>query len=168
MIFNRLMLLQDFILMFGEDVSGKLPERWQTTIKKNIIQRCWKLPSNSRLKEHLLAADPPENPTEADLDFCKQFVLLHSNLKYINMCKPLHISIVYEAGLRFKSKPQRHWNVWLSLTLQICWCCRFGQWLVLQMHLIPPSAQGCKKTGKVSASQPKKHFVAFKKVGIFP
>ena len=74
--------------MFGEDVSDKLLQRWSTTFKKKIIQQCRKLPSTSELEEHLLAADPPEDGTEVDVDFGELFVvLLHSDLKYINMYK---------------------------------------------------------------------------------
>lgn len=59
---------QDFILMFGETASMKLLERWQTTFKQKIIQQCWKLPGLNEMKELLLAADPPEDGPEADLD----------------------------------------------------------------------------------------------------
>ncbi|KAL3975967.1 kinesin family member 26 [Sarotherodon galilaeus] len=55
---------QDFVLMFGEDVSGRLLERWPTTFKRKIIQQGRKLPSTSDLKELLLAADSPEDATE--------------------------------------------------------------------------------------------------------
>lgn len=57
-------------MMFGDDASGKLLE---TTFKKKIIQQCRKLPSSSELEELLLAADPPEDGTEAD-DFGKLLV----------------------------------------------------------------------------------------------
>ena len=40
--------------------------------------------------------------------------------------------------------------------------------VLLLSHLIPPSAQGRKRPGKVSASQAEKHLVIFKKVYIFP
>lgn len=36
--------------------------------------------------------------------------------------------------------------------------------LLLLLHLIPPSARGREKPGKVSASQAEKHLVVFKKV----
>ncbi|KAJ8391377.1 hypothetical protein AAFF_G00090070 [Aldrovandia affinis] len=55
---------QDFVLMFGEGVSGKLLEKWPTAYKKKIIQECRKLPSTSELEELLLTADPPEDSTE--------------------------------------------------------------------------------------------------------
>ena len=85
--------------MFGEDISGKLLERWPTTFKTKIIQQCRKLPSISELEEHLLAADPPEDGTELDVDFGKLFVvLLNSDLKCINK---LHISIICKAGYSF-------------------------------------------------------------------
>ncbi|XP_068438419.1 uncharacterized protein, partial [Clinocottus analis] len=57
---------QDFVLMFGEEFSGKLLERWPTTFKKKIIQHCRKLPYITELEEHLLAADPPEDGTELE------------------------------------------------------------------------------------------------------
>ncbi|KAJ8390442.1 hypothetical protein AAFF_G00103770 [Aldrovandia affinis] len=60
---------QDFVLMFGEGVSGKLLEKWPTAYKKKIIQECRKLPSTSELEELLLTADPPEDSTERDADF---------------------------------------------------------------------------------------------------
>ncbi|CAI5650627.1 unnamed protein product [Oreochromis niloticus] len=59
---------QDFVLMFGEDVSGRLLERWPTTFKRKIIQQGRKLPSTSDLKELLLAADSPEDATEVNAD----------------------------------------------------------------------------------------------------
>ncbi|XP_078798016.1 uncharacterized protein LOC105357803 isoform X1 [Oryzias latipes] len=37
--------------------------------------------------------------------------------------------------------------------------------ILLLLHLIPPSAQGRKRPGKVSASQAEKHLVVFKKIG---
>ncbi|KAM8751483.1 uncharacterized protein AB9X84_013033 [Acanthopagrus schlegelii] len=37
--------------------------------------------------------------------------------------------------------------------------------IILLLHLIPPSAQGWKRPGKVSASQAEKHLVVFKKSG---
>ncbi|KAL3987727.1 hypothetical protein ACER0C_014842 [Sarotherodon galilaeus] len=58
---------QDFILMFGEDVSFRLLERWPTTFKRKIIQQGRKLPSTSDL-ELLLAADSPEDATEVNAD----------------------------------------------------------------------------------------------------
>ncbi|XP_027132283.1 uncharacterized protein LOC109136798 isoform X2 [Larimichthys crocea] len=57
---------QDFVLMFGEDVSGKFLEKWTTAFKKKIIQQCRKLPSTSELENLLLAADNPEDGTEVD------------------------------------------------------------------------------------------------------
>ncbi|XP_028292894.1 uncharacterized protein LOC114455712 [Gouania willdenowi] len=59
---------QDFVLMFGEDVSGKFLEKWTTTFKKKIIQQCRKLPSTSELEDLLLAADTPEDGIEVDDD----------------------------------------------------------------------------------------------------
>ncbi|XP_031155732.1 uncharacterized protein LOC116049837 [Sander lucioperca] len=105
---------QDFVLIFGEDTSSKLLERWPVTLKKKIIKQCRKLPSTSELEELLLAADPPEDGTELDVDF--------------------------------------GWDSDLSSVL-------------LLLHLIPPSAQGRKRPGKVSASQAEKHLVVFKKTG---
>ncbi|CAL8357059.1 unnamed protein product [Merluccius merluccius] len=105
---------QDFVLIFGEDVSGKFLEKWTTTFKKKIIQQCRKLPSTSELEDLLLAADNPEDGTEVDDD----------------------------SG----------WDNDLSSIL-------------LPLHLIPPSAQGCKRPGKMSASQAEKHLVVFKRTG---
>ncbi|XP_054906054.1 uncharacterized protein LOC129372662 [Poeciliopsis prolifica] len=59
---------QDFVLMFGEDVSGKFLEKWTTTFKRKIIQQCRELPTTSDLEELLLAADTPEDSTEVDND----------------------------------------------------------------------------------------------------
>ncbi|XP_014833635.1 PREDICTED: uncharacterized protein LOC106911361 [Poecilia mexicana] len=106
---------QDFVLMFGEDVSGKFLEKWTTTFKKKIIQQCRKLPTTSDLEELLLAADTPEDGTEVDDD--------------------------------------------------MSWDSDFSSILLL-LHLIPPSALGRKRPGKVSASQAEKHLVVFKKVCI--
>ncbi|XP_059214608.1 uncharacterized protein LOC131992914 [Centropristis striata] len=105
---------QDFILMFGEETSSKLLERWPVMFKKKIIQQCRKLPTTSELEELLLAADPPEDGTEVDVDF--------------------------------------GWDSDLSSIL-------------LLLHLIPPSAQGRKRPGKVLASQAEKHLVVFKRTG---
>ena len=62
---------QDFLLMFGEGVSGKFLERWPGTFKKKIIQQCRKLPNISELEVLLLAADPPLDGNEVDDDFGK-------------------------------------------------------------------------------------------------
>ncbi|XP_048854319.1 uncharacterized protein LOC125722176 isoform X2 [Brienomyrus brachyistius] len=105
---------QDFVLMFGKDVSGRFLERWPTTFKGKIIQQGRKLPSASDLEELLLAADPPEDATEVNADI--------------------------------------GWDSDLSTIL-------------LLLHLIPPSGQGRKRPGKVSASQAEKHLVVFKKTG---
>ena len=59
---------QDFVLMFGEDVSGKFLEKWTTTFKKKIIQQCRKLPSTSELEDLLLAADNLEDGIDVDDD----------------------------------------------------------------------------------------------------
>ncbi|XP_061922957.1 uncharacterized protein LOC133662807 isoform X3 [Entelurus aequoreus] len=60
---------QDFVLMFGENVSGKFVEKWPTTLKKKIIKQCRKLPSIAELEELLMAADPPEDGAEVNVDF---------------------------------------------------------------------------------------------------
>ncbi|RXN31317.1 hypothetical protein ROHU_017098 [Labeo rohita] len=65
---------QDFVLMFGEGVSGKLLEKWTTAFKKKVIQQCKKLPSTSDLEELLLAA---ESPTGWDSDLSSIILLLH-------------------------------------------------------------------------------------------
>ncbi|XP_039478338.1 uncharacterized protein LOC120443542 [Oreochromis aureus] len=108
---------QDFVLMFGEDVSGRLLERWPTTFKRKIIQQGRKLPSTSDLKELLLAADSPEDATEVSADI--------------------------------------GWDSGTGGTIAI----------LLLLHLIPPSGQGRKRPGKVSASQAERHLVVFKKTG---
>ncbi|XP_061841805.1 uncharacterized protein [Nerophis lumbriciformis] len=105
---------QDFVLMFGEDVSGKFLEKWPTTFKKKIIQQCRKLPSITELEKLLMAADPPEDGAEVNVDF--------------------------------------GWDNDLSSIL-------------LLLHLIPPTALGRKRPGKVSASRAEKHLVVFKKTG---
>ncbi|XP_054902520.1 uncharacterized protein LOC129370504 isoform X1 [Poeciliopsis prolifica] len=105
---------QDFVLMFGEDVSGKFLEKWTTTFKRKIIQQCRELPTTSDLEELLLAADTPEDSTEVDDDMS--------------------------------------WDSDLSSIL-------------LLLHLIPPSALGRKRPGKMSASQAEKRLVVFKKIG---
>ncbi|KAK0136654.1 hypothetical protein N1851_027157 [Merluccius polli] len=112
--------------MFGEDTSSKLRERWPVMLKKKIIQQCIKLLSTSELEELLLAADPPEDGTEVDVDFVKQIIE--------------HAIVV------------TGWDSDLSSVL-------------LLLHLIPPSAQGRKRPGKVSASQAEKPLVVFKKTG---
>ncbi|KAK2840958.1 hypothetical protein Q7C36_012537 [Tachysurus vachellii] len=103
---------QDFVLMFGEGVSGKLLEKWTTAFKRKVIQQCKKLPSTSDLEELLLAAESPTGDSEEGVNF--------------------------------------GWDSDLSS-------------IILLLHLIPPSAQGQKRPGKVSASQAEKHLVVFKK-----
>lgn len=78
----------DFVLMFGEDVSGKFLEKWTTTFKKKIIQQCRKLPSTSELEDLLLAADTPEDGTEVDDDVGK-YDLFHIPLAAFVMCASL-------------------------------------------------------------------------------
>ncbi|KAI2666942.1 DNA polymerase III subunit alpha [Labeo rohita] len=46
---------QDFVLVFGEEVTGKLLEKWTTAFKKTMIQQ-WKsfqAPSGTNMEEHL-------------------------------------------------------------------------------------------------------------------
>ncbi|XP_058627992.1 uncharacterized protein LOC131538126 isoform X3 [Onychostoma macrolepis] len=105
---------QDFVLMFGEGVSGKLLEKWTTAFKKKVLQQCKKLPNTSDLEELLLAAESPTVDSEEGVNFA--------------------------------------WDSDLSS-------------IILLLHLIPPSAQGRKRPGKVSASQAEKHLVVFKKSG---
>lgn len=71
---SLLQIEQDFVLMFGEDVSGRLLERWPTTFKRKIIQQGRKLPSTSDLEELLLAADSPEDATEVNADIGELFL----------------------------------------------------------------------------------------------
>ncbi|KAK2845983.1 hypothetical protein Q7C36_010837, partial [Tachysurus vachellii] len=93
---------QDFVLMFGEGVSGKLLEKWTTAFKRKVIQQC-----------KIFQAPSP----------------------YI-----FYVLCVYTG-----------WDSDLSSIIHL-------------LHLIPPSAQGQKRPGKVSASQAEKHLVVFKKV----
>ncbi|XP_055016287.1 uncharacterized protein LOC129410991 [Boleophthalmus pectinirostris] len=106
---------QDFVLMFGEDVSvsGKFLEKWPTMFKEKIIKQCRKLPSTTELNDLLLAADPQEDDADgADFGWDSDFASI-----------------------------------------------------LLLLHLVPPTAQGRKKPGKMSASQAEKHLVVFKKSG---
>ncbi|RXN38379.1 serine threonine- kinase pim-1-like protein [Labeo rohita] len=59
---------QNFVLMFGEGVSGKLL-KWITAFKKKVIQQCKKLPSTSDLEELLLAAESPTGDSEEGVNF---------------------------------------------------------------------------------------------------
>ncbi|XP_067257291.1 uncharacterized protein [Chanodichthys erythropterus] len=104
---------QDFVLMFGEEVSGKLLEKWTTAFKKKVIQQSRKLPTTSDVEELLLAAQFPDDSEEG-------------------------VNFVWDSDLSS---------------------------ILLLLHLIPPSAQGRKRPGKVSASQAEKHLVVFKKSG---
>ncbi|XP_055081790.1 uncharacterized protein LOC117380688 [Periophthalmus magnuspinnatus] len=104
---------QAFVLMFGEDVSGKLLENWPTMFKEKIIKQCRKLPSTTDLDDLLLAADPQKDDA---------------------------------GGADFG------WDSDISSIL-------------LLLHLVPPTAQGRKKPGKMSASRAEKHLVVFKKSG---
>lgn len=105
---------QDFVLMFGEGVSGKLLEKWTTAFKKKVIQQCKKLQTTSDVEELLLAAESPTYDSDERVNF-----------------------------------------VWDSDLASI----------LLLLHLIPPSAQGRKRPGKVSASQAERHLVVFRKRG---
>lgn len=55
---------QDFVLMFGEDATGRLLEKWPTSLKKKIIKQCGKLPSITELEDLLQAADLRENDAD--------------------------------------------------------------------------------------------------------
>ncbi|XP_033821811.2 uncharacterized protein LOC117370482 [Periophthalmus magnuspinnatus] len=73
---------QDFVLMFGEDVSGKLLENWPTMFKEKIIKQCRKLPSTTNLDDLLLAADPQKDDAGGadfgwDSDISSILLLLH-------------------------------------------------------------------------------------------
>ncbi|XP_048054444.1 uncharacterized protein LOC125273289 [Megalobrama amblycephala] len=104
---------QDFVLMFGEEVSGKLLEKWTTAFKKKVVQQSRNLPTTSDVEELLLAAQFPDDSEEG-------------------------VNFVWDSDLSS---------------------------ILLLLHLIPPSAQGRKRPGKVSASQAEKHLVVFKKSG---
>ncbi|XP_039520696.1 uncharacterized protein LOC120474475 isoform X3 [Pimephales promelas] len=74
---------QDFVLMFGEGMSGKLLEKWTTAFKKKVIQQCKKLPTTSYVGELLLAAESPSDDSEDcvnfvwDSDLSSIILLLH-------------------------------------------------------------------------------------------
>ncbi|KAL1250584.1 hypothetical protein QQF64_018380 [Cirrhinus molitorella] len=49
------LILQDFSLMFGAEVSSRFLEKWNTTFKKKVIQEAQNLKETALLKQHLKA-----------------------------------------------------------------------------------------------------------------
>ncbi|XP_055054374.2 uncharacterized protein [Misgurnus anguillicaudatus] len=67
---------QDFILMFGEDMSGKFLARWPTYFKSKVIADCRTLLPNAYVEE-LLSALEPENNFGWDSEMSAILLLLH-------------------------------------------------------------------------------------------
>lgn len=52
---------QDFVLMFGEEMSGKFLARWPTYFKPKVIEDCRTLLPNAYVEELLTALNPTNN-----------------------------------------------------------------------------------------------------------
>ncbi|MED6243723.1 hypothetical protein ATANTOWER_025784 [Ataeniobius toweri] len=111
-----MLIHQDFILEFGEDVASKFLERWPIVFKQKVIQQSKSLPTSTDLEELIYCAEGA--PSEEELEE----------------------------------------------TLTSGWDSDLAS-IILLLHLIPPSCQGRKRPGKVSASQAEKHLVVFQKSG---
>lgn len=55
---------QDFVLMFGEDTSAKLLERWPTLFKVRTLEQSKSLPPSAELQELIQAAELPPSGSE--------------------------------------------------------------------------------------------------------
>lgn len=67
---------QDFILMFGEETSGKFLARWPTYFKPKVIEDCRTLLPNAYVEE-LLTALKPDNNFGWDSEMSSILLLLH-------------------------------------------------------------------------------------------
>ncbi|XP_030002916.1 uncharacterized protein LOC115428216 isoform X2 [Sphaeramia orbicularis] len=103
---------QDFVLMFGEDTSGRFLQRWSDMFKARVVEECRKLAFSPDLEDLRRSADP----------------------------------------VQFGIEDHHGWDSDLSSVLMLS-------------HLIPPTAQGRKRPGKVSPSQAEKHMIVFKQTG---
>lgn len=62
---------------------------------------------------------------------------------------------------------EKHLSVFVSMFINAAWLVLFDYFLssiLLLLHLLPPSAQGRKKPGKMSATQAMGNLVVFRKV----
>ncbi|KAK0134445.1 hypothetical protein N1851_029940 [Merluccius polli] len=100
---------QDFTLLFGEETSAKLLEKWPTRFKEKTIEQSKSLSHISiELKELIQAAESPQSENDWDSDLSS---------------------------------------------------------LLLLVYLLPPTAQGRGKPGRLSAIHATEHFVVFLKTG---
>lgn len=66
---------QDFILMFGEETSGKFLARWPTYFKPKVIEDCRNLLPNAYVEELLTALKPENNCGKFNKFYLSLFVI---------------------------------------------------------------------------------------------
>ncbi|KAK1881045.1 Baculoviral IAP repeat-containing protein 6 [Dissostichus eleginoides] len=67
---------QDFTMMFGEEISGKMLARWPTFFKPRILADCKNLHSNVHVDD-LLSAQQNSNESGWDSDLSSILLLVH-------------------------------------------------------------------------------------------
>lgn len=88
---------QDFVLMFGDDVSCRFLDKWTNSFKRKIIQQCRKLPASRELEELLLAAEAAEGCE--DLGNCSFItVIMSASLSTGSGPVHAHINAVHRVG----------------------------------------------------------------------
>ncbi|XP_037397129.1 uncharacterized protein LOC119264043 [Pygocentrus nattereri] len=73
------LLNQDFVLLFGEETSSRLLERWDTTFKPKVVEESKHLTKSTELHRLLNAAEKhaEDDDTNWDSDMASLLLLLH-------------------------------------------------------------------------------------------
>ncbi|KAK7910208.1 hypothetical protein WMY93_014892 [Mugilogobius chulae] len=67
---------QDFIMLFGEEVSGKFLSKWPTFFKQRVVAECKNLPANTHVSELLLSVQDTDDGAW-DSEIAALLLLLH-------------------------------------------------------------------------------------------
>ncbi|KAK7899561.1 hypothetical protein WMY93_020414 [Mugilogobius chulae] len=67
---------QDFIMLFGEEVSGKFLSKWPTFFKPRVVAECKNLPANAHVSELLLSVQDSDDGAW-DSEIAALLLLLH-------------------------------------------------------------------------------------------
>lgn len=126
-------------MIFGEKTSAKFLERWPTVFMQKVIQQSKGLHVSQELQDLIDSAESAVG-SETDVEGWTIGVHKISSCRY---CMCMFCLLILPSFLG--------WGRDLAS-------------IILLLHLIPPSPQGRKRPGKMSASQAEKHLVIFKKV----
>lgn len=160
---------QDFTLLFDDETSSRLLQKWDTFFKPNIIKEAKQLASTPELNQLLLSAESPQG---SDIDeksklylICKYnfFLVIIKSLKSANSTK-------YDIVNVLNSTMTCSYSNVLHLKLIVNSCdflfLVYDQEmasLLLLIHLLPPPPGG-PKSPKISACDAAGRLVMFHKV----